>query len=64
VAGNGATIRGRYKTLGSLNLNNGTNVTLRGGYDCPHEAVVGITTLTGALTITSGSAVVENIAIK
>jgi parallel beta-helix repeat protein len=64
AAGNGAIIGGRYKTLGSLNLDNGTNVTLKGGYDCPHEAVVGITTLTGTMTITTGSAVVENIAIK
>jgi parallel beta-helix repeat protein len=64
VAGNGAVIRGRYKTLGSLNLDNGTNVTLKGGYDCPHEAVVGITTLSGTMTISTGSAVVENIAIK
>jgi parallel beta-helix repeat protein len=64
AADSGATIRVRYKTLGSLNLNNGTNVTLKGGYDCPHEAVVGITTLNDTLTITTGSAVVENIAVK
>jgi parallel beta-helix repeat protein len=64
AADSGATIRVRYKTLGSLNLNNGTNVTLKGGYDCPHEAVVGITTLNDTLTITTGTAVVENIAIK
>jgi parallel beta-helix repeat protein len=61
---NGSVIRARYKVLGTLNLNNGTNVTLKGGYDCPHQAVVGITTLTGAMTITNGSATVENIAIK
>jgi PKD repeat protein len=64
AAGSSATIKGRYKTLGSLDLNNGKNVTIEGGYDCTHLVVVGVTTLTGTMTITSGSAVVENIAIK
>jgi parallel beta-helix repeat protein len=66
ASGSGAIIKGRYKNLGSLNLNKNEapNVILKGGYDCPHETVVGITTLTGVLTITTGSAVVENIAIK
>jgi parallel beta-helix repeat protein len=35
VAGNGAIIRGRYKTLGSLNLNKGTHVNLTGGVRLP-----------------------------
>jgi PKD repeat protein len=65
AASNGSTIRGRFKTLtGNLALNQNILIYLDGGYDCPHDSVVGRTTLKGTLTITHGMAIIENLAIK
>jgi hypothetical protein len=62
---NGDTIKARAKSLtGSLLLDKKVTVYLSGGYDCPHTAVVGMTTLKGTLTVKSGGVILEGIVIK
>lgn len=49
----------------NLNCNNGTSITLEGGYDADYTTnASSYTTITGSLTITTGTVVVENIIIK
>ena len=54
-----------YTFTGNLILNRGIAVMLRGGYDAMYSAnPTGMTTLHGALTISSGSLVVEGLTIR
>jgi len=60
----GATISLRDLPFGeSVNCNRPVVVTLKGGYDPGFIANGGITTISGSLTISSGSVTLENIAI-
>ena len=62
---NDSVIRARYKVLdGSLNLDQNRVVYLYGGYNCSHEAVVGRTTIKGALSVERGVLTVEGIALR
>ena len=48
----------------TINLNRNIAFTLKGGYDACFTANPGSTTLTGSLTVTSGTAIAENIVIQ
>jgi hypothetical protein len=47
-----------------LGLNSGKAVTLRGGFDSTYTTNSGFTTLHGALTIGTGSLIVDKLAIQ
>lgn len=47
-----------------LDFASGKDVVLSGGYNCAHDARVSYTTLTGSLTISAGSAIVEYISVQ
>ena len=49
---------------GNLNINLNKSVTLAGGYNCNYSSVSGSTTLSGTLSITNGSASIENIIVQ
>ncbi|ADI84086.1 choice-of-anchor D domain-containing protein [Geobacter sulfurreducens] len=47
-----------------LTLNRGITLTFRGGYGAGFSGVVGMTTVTGPVTVTTGSLTVSNLVIK
>jgi len=51
-------------TAETINLNNNSVVTLKGGYDSSYTVTIGTTVLQGTITVTNGSLAVENIVIK
>jgi len=64
ASGSNVTITAQAGTFReSLNLDRGGNVRLRGGYDAGFTEIVGSTRLEGALTITTGSLVADNITV-
>jgi PKD repeat protein len=48
----------------NLNLQNGNNIRLQGGFGCEYDTNPGHTVISGTLTVKDGSVVVENIIIK
>jgi hypothetical protein len=48
----------------NLHLNRSVAVTLKGGYDCGFTANTGWTTVSGSMTVSDGSAAIENLIIK
>lgn len=49
---------------GDFLFNRDISVTLDGGYDCDYTTKVGITALTGTLTISSGTVIIESLALS
>jgi hypothetical protein len=65
AAATGNTIQIQALVLSeNLNLNRAVSVTLRGGYDSGFASITGYTTISGSLTITSGTVTVENVVIQ
>jgi len=61
----GDTIESNAETLtGNLSINLNKSVTLTGGYNCDYSSLSGSTTLNGTLSVTNGSASIENIIIQ
>jgi len=48
----------------SIDIAEGEEVTLQGGYDCQYSGNPSVTTINGSLTIVSGTVVAENIEIR
>jgi hypothetical protein len=48
----------------NLNLDQGKTITLRGGYDCTYSANTLKSTIIGSLTVSTGSVIVDSIAIQ
>jgi hypothetical protein len=48
----------------NLNLDQGKTITLRGGYDCTYSANALKSTIIGSLTVSTGSVVIDSIAIQ
>jgi hypothetical protein len=49
---------------GSLDFHSGKSVALIGGYDCVFSNIVSYTVVTGSITITNGTMILENIVVK
>ncbi len=65
AAASGDTIESRAEVLaGDLTFSLDKSVTLTGGYNCNYSSVSGSTTLNGTLTVSNGSASVENIIVQ
>ena len=61
----GETIQGHTEVLtGNLNINIDKSITLSGGFNCDYSSTSGITTIQGTLSITAGSALIENIMLQ
>jgi hypothetical protein len=47
-----------------LDCNRPISIILKGGYDSGYSSIVGLTLLTGTLTITDGTVIAEGISLK
>jgi len=68
-AGTGETIQGKAATYaGSIAINQNKTVTIEGGYtgtnDCGFDSVTGKTIISGNMTVSSGTAYIENVRIS
>jgi hypothetical protein len=65
-AGDGATILARNQVYGEtpLNLNQGISVILKGGYDSDFLNIIGISTILGPFTISTGKVTIKDFAIR
>lgn len=61
----GDTIMSQASNLtGDLNINRNISIAAKGGYSCDFSTITGITTIKGNLTISSGTLIVDNLAIS
>jgi hypothetical protein len=66
LAGEGATILARNQDFDEtpLNLNQGISVSLKGGYDSDFLNSIGVSTILGPFTISSGKVTIKDFAIR
>jgi hypothetical protein len=65
LAADNATIKAwGVEFFEDLNLDQEKKVTLKGGYNDEHTSIIGSTTIHGAITITKGRTVIDNIVIR